>query len=84
MTAMAVLATVVDTEALWQAIAAAFVAGIGVTLAFSLAVLGLSGFVEASRDGRSAAAFAFGALTVAGLLATAGVIAAGLIVMTSG
>jgi hypothetical protein len=84
MTAMAILATVVDTEALWQTIAAAFVAGIGVTLAFSLAVLGLSSFVEASRDGRSAAALAFAALTAVALAATAAAIVAGLVVMTSG
>lgn len=77
------LATVVDTHALWQTIVAAIVAGVGVALAFSLAILGMAGFVEASRDGRNVAAVAFGVLTAAGLAVTAGAIVAGLIVMTS-
>jgi hypothetical protein len=83
MTALTLIATVVDTEALWQSVVAAVVAGITVTVAFSLAILGIARFVEASRDGRSAAAIAFGVLTAAGLLATAGAITAGLIVMTA-
>jgi hypothetical protein len=83
MSASTLFATVVDTEALWQSVVAAFVAGVGVTLAFSFAVLGLSGFVDANRDGRSAVALAFAILTVAGLVVTAGSLVAGLIVMTS-
>jgi hypothetical protein len=84
MSALPTIATVVDTEALWQTIVAAFVAGITVTVAFSLAILGIARFVEASRDGRSAAAIGFGVLTAAGLLVTAGAIVAGLVVMASG
>lgn len=84
MSATLTIATVVDTEALWQTTAAAFIAGIGVTLSFSLAILGIARFIEASRDGRGAAAVAFGVLTMAGLLATAGAIVAGLIVMSAG
>ena len=45
------LATVVDTEALLKTVAAAFVAGVGVTLIFSLAILGAARFAELSRDG---------------------------------
>ena len=84
MTGLAMLATVVDTQALWQTIVAALVAGVGVTLSFSLAILGMAAFIEASRDGRSATAAAFGILTAVGLVVTAGAVVAGLIVMTSG
>ena len=76
------LATIVDTEALLKTIVAAFIAGVGVTLIFSLAILGASRFVDLSRDGRSAGAIAFGALTVVALLAALVAVAVGIIVMT--
>ena len=75
-------ATIVDTEALLKTIVAAFIAGVGVTLIFSLAILGASRFVDISRDGRSAAAIAFGALAVVALVAVLVVVAVGIIVMT--
>ena len=77
------IATVVDTEALWQTIVAAFIAGVGITFVFSLAILGIARFAEASREGRSFEAAAFGALAVVGLLATGAGVVAGVIVMTS-
>ena len=76
------LATIVDTEALLKTIVAAFIAGVGVTLIFSLAILGASRFVDLSRDGRSAGAIAFGALAVVALVAALVVVAVGIIVMT--
>ena len=78
------IATVVDTDALLQTIVAALVAGVGVAFTFSLAILGATGFAEASRDGRSGSAVAFAALGVLGFLATAAAIVAAIIVMTSG
>jgi hypothetical protein len=80
----AVIATVVNTTELWQTVAAAFIAGVGVTSAFSLAVLGGARFAEATRDGRPFVAAMSAALAIAGLLATAAGIAVGVIVMTSG
>jgi hypothetical protein len=76
------LATIVDTGALLKTIVAAFIAGVGVTLIFSLAILGASRFVDLTRDGRSAGAIAFGALAVVALLAALVAVAVGLIVMT--
>jgi hypothetical protein len=76
------LATIVDTEALLKTIVAAFIAGVGVTLIFSLAILGASRFVDLSRDSRSAGAIAFGALAVVALLAALVAVAGGIIVMT--
>ena len=48
------LATIVDTEALLKTVVAAFVAGVGMTLIFSLAILGVARFAELSRDGPTA------------------------------
>jgi hypothetical protein len=76
------LATVVDTEALLETVAAAFVAGVGVTLIFSLAILGAARSAELSRDRRPAAAASFGALAVVALAAAAATVTIGIIVMT--
>jgi hypothetical protein len=75
-------AEIVDWEALLDTGLAAFVAGVGVAFTFSLAILGASRFLEASREQRTLEAGAFGLLGVIGLLATAGAITAGIIVMT--
>jgi len=77
------IATIVDTTALWETVVAAFVAGVGTTIIFSLAILGASRFAEANREDQRFAAVMFGALTVIGLLATAAAITFGVIVMTS-
>ncbi|HEX3263785.1 MAG TPA: hypothetical protein VHR37_08990 [Solirubrobacterales bacterium] len=76
------LATIVDTQALLKTIAAAFIAGVGVTMIFSLAILGASRFVDMARDGRPAAAIAFGAVGIAALLAAGTAVTIGIIVMT--
>ena len=77
------IATIVDTQALWQTVVAAFVAGVGTTLVFSLALLGASRLAEANRAGHRAQATLFGALMILGLLATAAAVVAGVIVMTT-
>jgi hypothetical protein len=76
-----VLATVVDTQALLKTVVAAFVAGVGVTLIFSLAILGAARFADRSRDGRPVAAVAFGALAVVALAGAAAAVTIGIIVM---
>ena len=80
---MTVLATVVDTKALWQTIVAALVAGVGTTLVFSLAILGATRFVEANRDGRTGEAAIFAAMGLLGVLATLAAVVVGVIVMTT-
>jgi len=77
-----VLATVVDTGALLKTVVAAFIAGVGVTLIFSLAILGAARFADLSRDGRRVAAASFGALAIVALAAAAAVVTIGIIVMT--
>jgi len=76
------LATIVDTEALLKTIVASAIAGVGVTLIFSLAILGAARFAELSRDGRRAPASAFGALAIVALVAAAAAVTVGIIVMT--
>jgi hypothetical protein len=76
------IATLVETKELWQTVAAAAVAGIGVTFLFSLGIWGSGQFLELSRSDRQVAAAAAG---IVGLLAFAAVGAAiivGILVMT--
>ena len=75
------LATLVDTGALLKTIAAAFIAGVGVTLIYSLAILGATRFAEMNRDGRPVAAASFGALAIVALAAAAAAVTFGIIVM---
>lgn len=77
------LATVVDTEALWRTIAAAFVAGVGTTFVFSIAILGAARVAEAQRHGRGGEAAVFAAVAVLGFLATVGAVVIGVVVMTT-
>jgi hypothetical protein len=78
-----VLATIVDTKALWQTVVAASIAGIGATFLFSLGILGVARFVDASRDGRRGAAALSAALAVLAMLGVAAAIVVGVIVMTT-
>ena len=74
-------AEIVDWEALLDTGLAALIAGGGVAITFSLAILGASRFIEASRDQRTIEAGAFALLGIVALLATAAAIAGGIIVI---
>lgn len=80
----ALLATVVDGRALLETVIASLVAGVGVTVAFSLAILGAALFGDARRDGREVAAVGAAGLTVLALGVCGAAIAFGIVVMTSG
>ena len=56
------IATVVDWAALRDVVVASLAAGVGVTIAFSLAILGLTRFADMRRDGRVVEAWGFAAL----------------------
>ena len=77
------IATVVDTKALWETVVAAFVAGVGTTFVFSIAILGASRLAEANRQGRSGEAAFFAVVAIVGLLATAAAVVAAVLVMTT-
>ena len=77
------LASIVDGEALLDTVIAAAVAGVGVTIIFSFAILGAALFDDARRDGRTAVAVGAAGLMMLGLAGTLAAVAFGLIVMTS-
>lgn len=77
------LAAIVDVEALLNVVLAALVTGVGVTVAFSLSILGATRALEAARDGRAVRAGAFTILATAGLAAVAVAVVIGIAVMTS-
>jgi len=52
------VATIVETKELLQTVAASVIAGIGVTIVFSIAVYGATRFADLSRDDRPFAATA--------------------------
>jgi hypothetical protein len=74
---------VVDTKALWQTIVYSAAAGIGVTLAFALALLGAARYLDLTRDGRAVSAFAFAGLAVVALATVAAAIVVGIVVITT-
>lgn len=77
-------ATIIDWQALLETSIAALIAGVGVALTFSLAILGVTRSSEASRDSRGFEATGYFVLAFLGFAATAAAIAFGIIVMTSG
>lgn len=76
------LATIVHTDELLSTVAAALVAGIGVTFAFSVGIWGAGQFVELSRNERPVAAAAAGVVGALALAAVAAALAIGIFVMT--
>jgi hypothetical protein len=61
------LAAIVDTKALGDAVMWGFVAGIGVTILFTLGVVGASRFSDLRRGDRPVGALVHGVVAVLGL-----------------
>ena len=80
----ALLATIVDGGALLQTAVVAIGAGAGVTLTFSLAILGTTRATELRRSGRNGAAAAAIGLAGLALVVSASVVGLGLLVMIDG
>jgi hypothetical protein len=80
---MLVLGAVVDTAALLKVVWASLAAGLGVTATFAISILGGTMLAEMQREGRLAAMVGWGVVLTAGLAASAGAVAVGLVVMTS-
>ncbi len=78
------MAQVVDWSALGQTVVAAFLAGVGVALAFSLCILGAARLTDSSRELGLFGVLGFGALAILGMAAALAAIAVGIVVMTSG
>jgi hypothetical protein len=77
------LATVVDTSALAKVVASSLLAGIGITGAFAVAILGATRFADMRREERLAEAVGFAALAIAALAACAAAVVVGIVIMTS-
>jgi hypothetical protein len=65
-----IVAKIIDTQAAWQAIWTAAVSGVGITIVFSLAVLGATRSTDMRRDDRPGQAAMYAALALIGLAAT--------------
>ena len=77
------LAAIADTNALLKVVAASFIAGIGISVAFALVILGVSRSTEQRSKGHSVAAGAYLAVAVLALGAFAAGLVYGIIVMAS-
>jgi hypothetical protein len=77
------LAVVVETKELAETVVASIVGGVGVTVAFSVAIWGVGRFADLSRSERPLAAGGAAAVTVLALVVTAASVVLGIIVMTT-
>jgi hypothetical protein len=75
-------ATIVETKELLETVLYALVAGVGVTIVFSLAIYGATRFADLSRDERPLAAATAAFVAALALLATIAAVVIGIIVMT--
>ena len=81
MSALSLIGSIVDWGELGKTVAAAVIAGIGITAAFAVAILGSAQFLERRRHDEVAAAAGAAILAIAGLAVCAAGIVFGLIVM---
>jgi hypothetical protein len=80
---MPLAGSVVDWDSILRVIWAAALGGVGVTVAFSLTLLGATRAVDLRRDGRLAGAGAYGALAALCGVAVLLAVVFGVVVMTS-
>ena len=72
----------VDWDALWQVVWSSVVAGIGVTVIFGVAIVGVTRAVDLRRDGHAATAALAGVVGIAALAVVAAAVVFGIVVMT--
>lgn len=77
------MAVIVQTKELLQTIVASLVAGVGVTVIFSVAIWGSARFADLSRNERPVAAAAAATLAALAALATLVGVAFGIVVMAN-
>ena len=78
-----IVAKIIDTHAAWQAIWTATVAGVGITIVFSLGVLGATRSTDMRRNDEPAQAVVFAALALLALAATIGAIVYAITLITT-
>ena len=77
------VAEIIDVELLWQSIVAAIVAGVAITTAFALGLLGWTRARHDWDDGRRPRAMAWGAVCAVSTLVFVGAVVLGLALMVS-
>jgi hypothetical protein len=75
------LATIVDTSALLKMLWTASLAGVGVTTAFAVAIVGATRALDLSRDGRPVEAAVLGLMGALALAIVAVAVVYGIVVM---
>ena len=75
-------ASIVDWDALLTVVWASVAAGIGVTAAYGLVILGTTRAVDSSRNGRVVEAVLFGVVGAAGLVTVFAAIVFGIVVLS--
>jgi hypothetical protein len=78
-----IVAKIIDTSAAWQAVWTAAVSGVGVTIVFSLAVLGATRSTDMRRDDRPGQAAMYVALALVALAATIGAVVYAITLITT-
>ncbi len=78
-----VTATLVEGKELLETVVASVIAGVGVTVIFSVAIWGVARFVEHGRAERPVAAGGSAAVAALALACTAAAVVVGIIAMTS-
>ena len=77
------MAVVVETKELIQTVLASAIAGVGITVVFSVAIWGVARFADLSRNERPFAAGAAAALAGLALLVTLAAVVFGIVIMSS-
>ena len=78
------MAIVVHTQELLETVIVSAVAGVGVTVVFSIAIWGMGRFADLSRSERPLAAGAAATVAALALAVTLASVAFGIVIMTSG
>jgi hypothetical protein len=73
--------SIVDWATLGKVLVASLAAGVGVTVVFSLAIVGATRFVELRRNGKTREAGGYGLLLMLSLVAVAAAVVLGIVVM---
>jgi cation transporter-like permease len=77
------VAVVVETKELLETVAASVLAGVGITVIFSVAIWGVARFADLNRAERPLAAGAAAALAGLALTVTLAAVAFGIVIMSS-
>lgn len=76
------LAAVVDWEGIRDVVIVSFVAGVGVTAIYAVAVLGVTRVLDMTRDGRTLEAGAYGVLATVAFAVVIAACVFGIVVLT--